>query len=286
MNDCTILVFGANGQLGQCIQLAAKQLRETSFIFLGSKDCNITEKESLKEVFEKYKPNFILNAAAYTQVDLAEQEQEKAFAINAEAVDNIAKLCNQFGSKLIHISTDYVFNGEAKHAYTEKDTTNPINVYGASKLAGEEAIKKQLQEHYIIRTSWLYSQFGHNFYKSMRNKIGSGMDLKITTDQVGCPTNANDLAEVILKIISANNKEFGIYHFCNSGEATWFDFAHAIFKNANALDSVNLSSTDFYKTPAKRPAFSVMQTDKISKIFNFKIKDWQTSLVNLQQSKN
>jgi dTDP-4-dehydrorhamnose reductase len=253
-------------------------------VFLSSKDCDITQNESLKIAFEKHKPEFVINAAAYTQVDLAEEEKDKAYAINAEAVENIAKLCNQFSSKLIHISTDYVFNGEAKQAYTEEDTTNPINIYGASKLAGEEAIKKQLQEHYIIRTSWLYSQFGHNFFKSMKNKVGSGATLKITTDQMGCPTNANDLASIIMKIISLNNDAFGTYHFCNQGKATWYDFAYAIFKNENALSSVNLSSTDFYKTPAKRPVFSVMQTDKISSTFSFEINEWEKSLLDLQKS--
>ncbi len=284
MNECTIIVFGANGQLGQCLQLAAKQFSKANFVFLSSKDCDINQSESLKIAFEKHKPEFVINAAAYTQVDLAEEEKDKAYAINAEAVENIAKLCNQFSSKLIHISTDYVFNGEAKQAYTEEDTTNPINIYGASKLAGEEAIKKQLQEHYIIRTSWLYSQFGHNFFKSMKNKVGSGATLKITTDQMGCPTNANDLASIIMKIISLNNDAFGTYHFCNQGKATWYDFAYAIFKNENALSSVNLSSTDFYKTPAKRPVFSVMQTDKISSTFSFEINEWEKSLLDLQKS--
>jgi len=279
-----IIVFGANGQLGQCLQEMAKHFSKYNFVFLSSKECNITQIENLVETFKKHQPQFVINAAAYTQVDLAEDEKEKAFAVNAEAVESIAKLCSEYEAKLVHISTDYVFNGAAKNPYKETDATDPINIYGASKLAGEEAIQKQLQAHYIIRTSWLYSQFGHNFYKSMCNKIGSGMKLKITTDQVGCPTNANDLAEVILKIIAADNDAFGVYHFCNSGAATWFDFAQAIFKNANALDSVNLSSTDFYKTPAKRPAFSVMQTNKISSAFNYEIKEWEKSLLDLQQS--
>ena len=277
-----ILVFGANGQLGQCLQKAALQFSDYNFSFLNSKECDITQKSSVEKAIIKYKPNFLINAAAYTQVDVAEVEKPKAFSVNAEAVENIAKLCHENQVQLIHISTDYVFNGEKNKPYLETDATDPINVYGASKLAGELAIQQQTKAYYIIRTSWLYSQFGHNFYKSMRSKIGSGMNLKITTDQTGCPTNANDLAEAILKLISSTKEAFGIYHFCNSGNATWYDFAFEIFKNEKALEGVQLSSTNFYPTKAKRPAYSVMNSQKISETFGLEIKDWKISLLGLQ----
>lgn len=278
-----IMVLGVNGQLGQCIQKAATSYSDYAFSFLGSSQCDITNEASLKKSIQEHQPDFLINAAAYTQVDLAEDEQSKAFAVNAKAVEVLAELCEENQIQLIHISTDYVFDGQQQQPYLESDKTKPINVYGASKLAGENAIQQQMSAYYIIRTSWLYSQFGHNFYTSMRNKIGSGMDLKITTDQTGCPTNANDLAEAIFEIISAKKDAFGIYHFCNSGEATWYDFAYAIFNNENALEGIQLSSTDFYPTKAKRPSFSVMNSGKIQRTFGIEIQDWKASLQSLQK---
>jgi dTDP-4-dehydrorhamnose reductase len=277
-----IVVLGANGQLGQCLQKAASQFPDFNVAFLGRKECDITKKDHLEKAIKKHQPEFIINASAYTQVDVAEDEKDKAFLVNAEAVEEIAKLCHENGIKLVHISTDYVFNGQKSKPYVETDKTNPVNVYGASKLAGEKAIQDQMSAFYIIRTSWLYSEFSANFYTAMRKRIGSGIDLKITTDQTGCPTNANDLAEAIFEIISSKSEAFGVYHFCNSGEATWYDFAHAIFKNENALDSLQLSSTDFYPTKAKRPAYSVMNTNKIASTFGITIKDWKTALLSLQ----
>lgn len=281
-----IIVLGANGQLGNCLQLAAKNYPQFSFRFLGSKECNITSPTDLERVINLEKPNFCINAAAYTQVDLAEDEKENAFEVNAIAVEQLAKLCNQHQVELIHVSTDYVFDGTQNKAYKETDPTGPINVYGASKLQGEFNIQNNMNEYYILRTSWLYSQFGANFLKSMLNKVGSGLNLKITTEQKGCPTNANDLAEAILTIISSPKKAFGIYHFSNTEVATWYEFAQEIFKNANALDTVSVSPTDFYPTKAKRPNFSVMNTSKIQETFNLNIKDWKTSLADLQAQLN
>jgi len=276
-----IMVVGANGQLGQCLQKAAVQFPNFNFVFLGRNECDINQKESIEKAIQHHQPDFLINAAAYTLVDLAEDEIDKAYQINAVAVETMAKLCNEHKVQLIHISTDYVFDGSGNTAYLETDKTNPVNVYGASKLKGEIAIEQSMTEFYIIRTSWLYSQFGHNFYTAMKNKIGSGAALKITTDQTGCPTNANTLAETILKIISSKTEAFGTYHFCNAGEATWYDFAYQIFKNENALDGIQLSSTDFYPTKAKRPTYSVMNTDKIASTFGISIQDWKVALREL-----
>ena len=274
-----ILVTGAAGQLGQCLQVAAKKYTTLNFCFTDSNELNIASAEAIQSYFEKHNFDYCINAAAYTNVEQAETDQNKAFLINAEGVKHLAEACQKHQTKLIHISTDYVFDGEKKSAYTEEDQVNPINVYGASKLKGEQYIQEILKEYYIVRTSWLYSQFGHNFFKTISQKAASGESLKITTQQKGNPTNANDLAAAVLQIILSQKKNYGIYHYSNLGEATWYDFAKAIVDRQDKKTMVQASNA--YKTKAKRPVNSCLDKGKIIKTFDVTIPQWEASLTNL-----
>jgi len=240
-----VLVTGANGQLGQCIKKIEKESSGLRLTFLSSTELDITQKEEVNQIFETSNFDWCINCAAYTNVEKAESEKEKADLVNAEGTKNLAEACKNHQVKLIHISTDYVFDGEKPSAYKEEDKVNPINVYGASKLKGEQFIQQILNEYFILRTSWLYSEFGHNFFNTMLKKANEeNCVLKITTEQKGTPTNANDLASVALKIILEDKKEYGIYHFSNEGEATWYHFAKAIFENAQKQDGVELIASN------------------------------------------
>ena len=179
---------------------------------------------------------------------------------------------------MIQISTDYVFDGKKRAPYTEKDPTNPVNVYGASKLEGEKALQEILKKHYIIRTSWLYSQYGQNFYNTILRFVNEGKSITVTTEQTGTPTNANDLAEVILNIIASDSKKYGIYNYSNEGEATWYDFAKEILTQTGQLTQTNLVKTDYYRTFAQRPVFSVLDARKYFSKFNYQSIEWQKSL--------
>ncbi len=279
----SVLVTGAGGQLGMCLQKAAKKYPHLKLIFKTEADLDITSANQVEETFAHYQPDYCINCAAYTNVEEAENAKEKAFKINEKAVENIAKACQKNESVLLHISTDYVFDGENKDPYKETDTPNPINIYGASKLAGEKVVQEKLERYFILRTSWLYSEFGHNFFNTMLQKAEEkDVVLKITTEQKGTPTNANDLAVAILKTIDSGSEKYGLYHFSNDGEATWYSFAKAIFTNAQKLDKVNLIASNAYKTKAKRPVNSVLSKEKIKSELNIKIIDWQESLKSLQ----
>ena len=279
------LVTGANGQLGQCLKKQSAKFPELELQFFSSAELDITNSEKVNEIFKDGKYEWCINCAAYTNVEKAEIEKEKAFLVNAEGAKNIAEACSSNGVKLIHISTDYVFDGEKPSAYVEEDKVNPINVYGASKLKGEEYIQQTLAEYFILRTSWLYSEFGHNFFNTMFRKANEeNCILKITTKQKGTPTNANDLAEGVLQIISKEKTAYGIYHFSNEGQATWYDFAKSIFTNANHLDKVELIASNEYKTQAKRPSNSILSKEKMKNDLGFKLPTWQGSLADLQKS--
>ncbi|MCP4485251.1 MAG: dTDP-4-dehydrorhamnose reductase, partial [Flavobacteriaceae bacterium] len=193
-----ILITGANGQLGKCIRDISNHYPEYNFIFLGRKELDIVNKEAIRVLFDKEEFDYCVNTAAYTNVEKAESEKEKAFLVNEDGVKNLAKQCKKNNTTLIQISTDYVFDGKKRAPYTEKDPTNPVNVYGASKLEGEKALQEIWRKYYIIRTSWLYSQYGQNFYNTILRFINEGKSITVTTEQTGTPTNANDLAEVIL----------------------------------------------------------------------------------------
>lgn len=280
-----VLVTGASGQLGQALQNIANKYADIDFKFYSSADLNITDLEQCKTVFEKVKPNFCINAAAYTAVDKAESEVEKATLINVEGPRNLALVCKEINAVLLHISTDFIFDGTATKPYTELDIPSPTGVYGQTKLDGEKAIQSILEKYFIIRTSWVYSNFGANFMKTML-RLGSERDsLSVVNDQIGTPTNALDLAKVLLKIIqtvdnngkTANGEQtidnFGIYNFSNEGECSWYDFAKKIFEINKIKIDLHPIPTTSYPTPAKRPAYSVLDKSKIKSVFSSKISE-------------
>ena len=273
-----ILVTGANGQLGQCLQKISSQFEEFEFIFTDSETLDITNKEEVNDFFWQNSPDFCINAAAYTAVDLAETDVEKAFLVNADGTENLAEACAENNAQFIHVSTDYVFDGENNLAYTEEDFTNPLGVYGASKLAGDELALEVNPCSVILRTSWVYSEFGKNFVKTMLNLFATKEELSIVADQFGQPTNANDLAEAIMKIIKSEKITPGIFNFSNLGRISWFDFAEKIAELSEAKIKLNAIETSQYPTPAKRPKNSVLDLDKISKTYAIQLKPWEESI--------
>lgn len=273
-----VLVTGANGQLGQSLKFIAGKYPEIDFVFCDSKTVDITQKEVINLVFNKVKPDFCINTAAYTAVDKAESEPEKAFEINVIGVKNLAEVCLDFKTKLIHVSTDFVFDGAKKTPYTEDDYTNPKSVYGQTKLDGEKAVQAVLKDYFIVRTSWVYSQFANNFMKTMLRLGAEREHLSVVDDQIGTPTNAVDLAEALIKIIKSDKKAYGIYNFSNEGSCSWFDFAKKIFEiNKVTIDLQPIPTTQF-PTPAERPKFSVLDKTKIKTVFGIAIETWDESL--------
>lgn len=278
-----ILVTGANGQLGQCLQKISSQFEEFEFIFTDSETLDITNKEEVNDFFWQNAPDFCINAAAYTAVDLAETDIEKAFLVNADGTENLAEACAENNAQFIHVSTDYVFDGENNLSYTEEDFTNPLGVYGASKLAGDELALEVNPCSVILRTSWVYSEFGKNFVKTMLSLFATKEELSIVADQFGQPTNANDLAEAIMKIIKSEKITPGIFNFSNLGRISWFDFAEKIAELSDAKIKLNAIETSQYPTPAKRPKNSVLDLDKISKTYAVPLKPWEESLEDCVQ---
>ncbi len=279
-----VLVTGANGQLGQAIQFISGNHPQIDFVFCSSSDLDITKKENCQEVFAKYKPNFCINAAAYTAVDKAESESDKAHLINVVGAKNLAEVCKETNATLLHVSTDFVFDGNNTKPYTEEYIPNPTGVYGQTKLDGEKAIQETLEQHFIIRTSWVYSQFANNFMKTMLRLASERDTLSVVNDQIGTPTNAVDLAEALVKICMSYNLQptthnlFGIYNFSNEGQCSWYDFAKKIFElNTISINLIPIPSTSF-PTPAKRPAYSVLDKSKIKAAFGLDINGWEESL--------
>jgi len=287
-----ILVTGKDGQLGQSLHKVVSANAKTGndhgsneFIFVGRKELDLSGDSNINHYFNNNKKfDIIINCAAYTAVDKAEEESKLASQINHLAVKKIAEIASKQEAKLIHISTDYVFDGESGKPYTETDTTNPINVYGKTKLAGEKALQDIMStDAIIIRTSWVYSEYGNNFVKTML-RLGEERDeLNIVSDQIGSPTYATDLAKVILEII--NNKDYQdkdrstkIYHYSNEGEISWYEFAKEIFKIAKVDCKVSPIRTQQYPTPAKRPKYTIMNKDKLAHMFGVKIAIWGLSL--------
>ncbi len=274
-----ILVIGANGQLGHCLQkLAPKFHGVFDFNFTGSSVLDITNREDISREFHSYQPDFCINASAYTAVDLAESEADKAYAINAYGVADLAEVCDDHHCTLIHVSTDYVFEGNTNIDYSEDNFTNPTGVYGASKRKGEELALDNNHKTIILRTSWLYSEFNKNFVKTMLNLFKTKDELGIVNDQYGQPTNANDLAEAIMTIIEKEAKEFGIFHFSNYPETTWFNFAEKIKEFSKASVILKPITTEQFPTPAKRPMRSTMNLDKIESKYGIEPRRWEDSL--------
>ena len=285
-----ILVTGKNGQLGQSIQKIVNKggcdnQSVNDFIFVGRDELDLSKDCSISNYFDNNdKFDIVINCAAYTAVDKAEEEQEIANQVNHLAVKQLAEIASKQKFKLIHISTDYIFDGESNKPYIETDETNPINVYGKTKTAGEKALQKAMPtDAIIIRTSWVYSEFGNNFVKTML-RLGKDRDeISVVSDQIGSPTYATDLAEVILKIIDSRgykNKEEAteVYHYSNEGGISWHEFAQEIFSLARINCKVNPIATRQYPTPAKRPKNTLMNKDKIAKEFNVNISDWKETL--------
>jgi dTDP-4-dehydrorhamnose reductase len=279
----TILVTGSNGQLGSEIKALSENFPGYNFIFHDIDSLNVTDFIELQNFFQLVTPDFVIHCAAYTAVDKAESEPDKAQLVNAMSVKYLSDLSKQFKYKLIHVSTDYVFDGTLSIPYTETETVNPQSVYGKTKLEGEKYLADN-NNAMIIRTSWLYSVYGNNFVKNMRRYGAERPELKVVYDQVGCPTNAADLAGAILQIIhsvSENRAQFvsGIYHYSNEGVCSWFDFTKEILSLSQIKCNVIPIETKDYPLPAKRPAYSVFNKSKIKKTYNIEIPWWKDSLI-------
>lgn len=282
MNRPVILVTGANGQLGSELKKLSSNSKYT-YIFTDLGELDITNKEDVSGFFKDRKIEFCINCAAYTAVDKAETASDAAFSINALAVENLALACEASNSILIHISTDFVFDGRAYRPLTETDEPSPISIYGASKWEGERMALKACSQTIIIRTSWLYSTFGNNFVKTMLTLAKTRTELNVVSDQTGTPTYAADLAKILVKIIdwgtaSGLIDKYGIYHYSNEGLASWYDFATAIFEEKGLHVKVNPIPTSGYPTPAQRPHFSVLDKTKIKSVFGIDISHWRKSL--------
>lgn len=274
-----VLVTGAKGQLGQCIQSIAHQYPTLNFLFVDKQQMDITNIIQISEFFKTHKVDWCINCAAYTAVDQAENHKEEAYQINVLGTRNIAQICQEYDAKLIHISTDFVFDGLKSSPYTERDATNPINVYGETKLKGELEVKAHCASHFIIRTSWLYSEFGHNFMKTMLRLASERDILRVVNDQIGSPTYALDLAEALLHIIQKDKDHYGVFHYSNQGQISWFEFAQTIFELVNHHIVLEQILTKDYPTLATRPLYSVLDTSKISEAFNLEIPFWKDGLV-------
>ena len=274
------LVTGSNGQLGKTIQSIAKNNSE--FVFTDINSLDITKKEEIESLIISQDINCIVNCAAFTDVDGAEIEKEKADEINDNAIKNLVEISETYKLRLIHISTDYVYNGINKSAISEYEYINPQNYYGVSKLNGEKHIENSISESIVIRTSWLYSSFGKNFVKTIIEKSKSKDLLKIVGDQYGCPTNAYDLANAIIQIIKSKerfDKESKIYNFSNLGHTSWFEFAKVILKGINIKCNLEEIKTNEISQLSKRPKFAITNKTKIISAFNLKIPDWKESLM-------
>ncbi len=274
-----VLVTGANGQLGKSIKRISPNFKGLKFVFTDVADLDITNSEEVNTFFESNALDYCINCAAYTAVDKAEQEVDKAFLINATAVKNLAEACQKTGAVLIHISTDFVFDGTKRIPYTEEDMPIPLNVYGKSKLKGEQFVQEILDRHFIVRTSWLYSEYGNNFVKTILRLAETRDEISVVNNQIGSPTYAGDLASFLLERINKPSKDYGIYHYSNDGSISWYDFAVEIFKQHKKAARVVPIPTSAYPTAAKRPEYSVMDLSKVKTIFGSTIPLWHQRVI-------
>ncbi len=276
-----VLVLGRDGQLGSALKAISPSIYQTTF--LARADMDFSDLSSLRKTVLSYRPVLVVNAAAYTAVDRAEMEASMAFRVNAEAPQVIASACNEIGAVLIHFSTDYVFDGDAKLPYREDAPTNPLGTYGQSKLAGELAISKESEKYIIIRTAWLYSLNGQNFLNTMLRLASSQKEVRVVSDQIGSPTFASDLAYVTWSIIDSllhkQTGKFGLYHVANSGAISWHRFASEIFQLVGLNDiAVKSIFTSEYPTPAPRPRFTALSCELINDIFGITMPDWRDAV--------
>ncbi|MCH5051625.1 dTDP-4-dehydrorhamnose reductase [Pectobacterium aquaticum] len=275
-----ILLTGANGQLGSCFQ--DRLPAEWEILATDSAELDITNLEHVERTVKQFKPDAIVNAAAYTAVDKAESEPELAAKINVTGPENLAIVSSKQGIQLVHVSTDYVFDGNATEPYREDSVTNPLSVYGKTKLAGEQAVAKASSEAIIVRTAWVFSEYGNNFVKTMLRLAKERDTLSIVNDQRGCPTYAGDLAQAIISLLE-KNAEGGIYHYCGDKEVSWYEFAQAIFSVAvekgllSKVPMLTSITTEQYPTPAHRPTYSALSGEKIKQL-NTALSDWRTAL--------
>lgn len=275
-----VLVTGASGQLGQCLEDVVRSNANSTleFVFKSAAELDITNSKRVAQEFKQNQYGYCINCAAFTAVDKAEADNESAELVNVIGVTNLAQACKENDTILLHISTDFVFDGSTVQPYSEEDKTGPLGEYGSSKLRGEDEIRKLLSEYYIIRTSWLYSEYGNNFMKTMLRLSSQREEIAVVNDQIGTPTYAKDLANFLLMLIFSRSKAYGTYHFSNLAETSWFGFAQEIFRLAKIDTKIKPIGTEAYPTPAKRPMYSVLDKTKVKKTFGIKIPLWSESL--------
>ncbi|MBC7851488.1 MAG: dTDP-4-dehydrorhamnose reductase [Chitinophagaceae bacterium] len=274
----TSLITGANGQLGKEFRALENSHPDFRFVFADRSDLPLDDIKKIVRFVESLNPDYCVNCAAYTAVDKAETDSAQAFLVNGEAVGILAAVCAKLNCKLIHLSTDYVFDGNAPTPYPEDALTNPVNLYGASKLKGEQLCMANNADSIIIRTAWVFSAFGNNFVKTMMRLMKERQTINVVNDQIGAPTYAADLAIAILTICNSGNWVPGIYHYSNKGRISWFEFATAIRETIQSTCVVNGIPSSEYPTPAKRPSFSLLNTTKIRNTYGIEIPQWQDSL--------
>ncbi|HHX8280953.1 TPA: dTDP-4-dehydrorhamnose reductase [Vibrio diabolicus] len=290
-----VMIVGAKGQVGQCLSRALQNRKEVEVFEYDKELLDISDFRLVDETVREVSPNVIFNTAAYTAVDKAESEADLCYKINADGPKNLAIASERYNSLLLHISTDYVFDGDKVTPYLESDTPNPQSIYGKSKLAGEEAVREYCKRYIILRTAWVFSEYGRNFVKTMLELTTIRNDLNIVGDQYGGPTYAGDIADALIKLMSKsddfNEEMSGIYHFSGEPHVSWYDFANEIFARAyqeqliTALPHVSNITTAQYPTPAKRPLNSMLDCGRIFKDFSIKVSDWRSALTNLKDYK-
>jgi dTDP-4-dehydrorhamnose reductase len=281
-----LLITGAGGQLGQAFVHEIKHHPDITVVACSRSDLDIADEHTVRQLIVQERPDFVINTAAYTQVDLAETETEKAYLVNQIGPANLAQVCQDLDIPLIHFSTDCVFDGSKQGAWTEVDPTGPLSIYGASKLAGEEAVQQRCIKHMIFRVSWVFSEFAHNFVKTMLHLGSTREQLRVVSDQIGKPTCAREIARVVLEILPKHQNQWGLYHLAQPDVTSWHGFAQAVFHTAGhhpagiplIVKEVLPIPTSGYPTPAERPANSTLDTTKLQKTFGLGISNWQQSL--------
>lgn len=287
-----VLVTGCKGQVGHCLVEILSNAENVALLAVDREELDITKQEAVNEAINTFEPTIIINAAAHTSVDKAEQEVELSYSINRDGPKFLAEAAQRIGATILHISTDYVFEGNKEGEYVEDDATNPQGVYGASKLAGEIAVAEACDNHVILRTAWVFGEYGNNFVKTMLRLAESRDELSIVGDQVGGPTYAGDIAKALVEIAkhvsNAKPVEYGVYHFSGLPHVSWYEFADRIFDNAveqgilNHKPTLSNITTEQYPTPAKRPNNSKLSTAKITDVFSIKTSNWQAAIANIK----